>query len=733
MRHLSVLLFTMTLTISGIAQGSVRRIQGESASVLPPSVTAAAFLQRNASRFGWDVKQLAAVARVPAAKRHIVVFGQNVQGVPVYGHNLKVEMDLQGRVTHVWGEPLKDLAVPAGTPKAPELAVLAAENTLNTLLPLDLDPPLVLLPGRPARLAYLVVAWVGLKKFHVLVDAFTMNVILIDRAWFNAQGRVYGIDPARTPDPIDVELANLTSADSLVGRAGHVWNCVTATDNQGMPDPENMEVEEIPTSDATGNFLYDPVLTLDYTDFAAAVNLYYHVDRMDAHFRALGYTPPVDVTVVANVHSETGGVKTPMDNAYYTPLQNGNDGLFVGQGTNVDLAYGGDVVMHEMTHSVVAHSAIDLGVQQADQYGINRMPLGLHEGLADYFPASLNDSPVIGAYSLEMIQPGASRDLSNNDKVCPDDMVGEEHMDGELIGALNWQVRVALGAEFADEAIFTTLTRLTAASSFRDYAEILVATLEDMETAGDVTTNQIAAVQTVIEAKGLDICGRWVPLDEPRRVTNFGMDTLGQAMGGDCAQLRGMLDYMGVDITTMFQYQVIVPENATSLTLSFDFTPMGGTDLQYNVYGRGGQMVQYELVNVYGGMMLPRIQNYDRAWPANALDPPLSATTAELVWTINDTPPLPTGQEVYFSVTHANCPMTTLDVEATVSTEPIVDPDAGPDGDTDADVDADGSTEKPPAKKDGCSCSAGSSNRPNASFFLLLAVGLFFSLRRRVR
>ena len=735
MRHLSVLLFSLILTISGFAQGSVRRIQGESASSLPPSVTAARFLQRQAARLGWDASQLTAVARVPLAQRNIVVFGQNVTGIPVYGHNLKVEMDRQGRVTHVWGEPVKNLQAPAGAPKAPELAVLAAEDALNTVLPLDLDPPLVLLPNRPARLAYLVVAWVGMKKFHVLVDAFSAQVILIDRAWFNAQGRVYGIDPARTPEPIDVELANLSSAEALIGRAGHVYNCVTSVANQGMPDPENMELEEVPTSDASGNWLYDPILTLDYTEFAGAVNLYYHVDRMDSHFRMLGYTPPVDVMVVANVHSEAGGVKTPLDNAYYTPMQNGNDGLFVGQGTDVDLAYGGDVVMHEMTHSVVAHSAIDLGVQQADQYGINRMPLGLHEGLADYFPASLNDSPIIGAYSLEMIQQGASRDLSNNDKVCPDDMVGEEHMDGELIGALNWQVRVQLGAELADVAIYTTLTRLTAASTFKDFAETLIATLEDLETDGEITADQLAAVQGVVEAKGLDICGRWIPLDQPRRVTNFGLDTLGQAMGGDCAQLRGMLDYMGVDLTTMFQYQVVVPEDTTSLTLSFEFTPQGGTDLQYNIYGRGGEMVLYQLVSVYGGMMLPRIQTFDRSWPSNVLDPPMSGTTAELTWTIHDDPPLPVGQEVYFSVTHANCPLTTLDVSAELSTDPIVDPDAGPDGDTDGDTDADtdGSTEKPPAKKDGCSCTTGSRSRPNAGFFLLLAVGLFFSLRRRVK
>ncbi len=731
MRHFSVLLFTLILTISGIAQGTVRRIQGEPASALPPSVTAARFVRSHAAAFGWNVDQLKAVARVPLARRHLVVFGQDVAGVPVYGHNFKVELDSQGRVTHVWGDALRGLTRPAGTPVAPELAVLAAENELNTVLPLDLDPPLVLLPNRPARLAYLVVAWVGLKKFHVLVDAFSAKVVLVDRAWFNAQGRVYGIDPARTAEPIDVELANLSSAEALVGRAGHVWNCVTATAQQGMPDPENMELEEVPTSDATGNWLYDPVLTLDYHDYASAVNLYYHVDRMDTHFRFLGYTPPVDVMIVANVHSETGGVKTPLDNAYYTPMQNGNDGLFVGQGTNVDLGYGGDVVMHEMTHSVVAHSAIDLGVQQADQYGINRMPLGLHEGLADYFPASLNDSPIIGAYSLEMIQAGASRDLSDNDKVCPTDMVGEEHMDGELIGALNWQVRVNLGAAMADEAIFTTLTRLTAASTFKDFSETLVATIEDMVADGDVTSDQLAAVQAVIEQKGLDICGRWVPLDVPRRLTNFGLDTIGQAMGGDCAQMRGMLDYMGIDLTAMFQFQVVVPENATSLTVDFDFTPMGGTDLQYNIYGRAGEMVLYELVNVYGGMQMPRVQTYDRAWPAGTLDPPFTETSTTVTWTIHDDPPLPVGQEVYFSVTHANCPLTTLDVEATISDDPIEDPDAGPDADADTDADTDGGTEKPPAKKDGCSCSAGSSSHPAGSLFLLLAVGLFLGLRRR--
>lgn len=731
MRRIFLFLSFVSLIFTNVSNAAVRRVKGEAPSALPAHETAMKFLQRVSPAWGWNARQLQALGRVPITSGKLVVFGQQVDGHPVYGHSIKVELDGAGRVIRVWGEPLAGLQLPSGSPQAPELAILAAENALDVILPLDREPALVVLPWKPARLAYLVPAWVGIKKYHVLVDAFSLDVLLVDRQWFSAQGRVYPIDPARTPQTVDVELPELAQPGVLAGRAGHVYNCLRAASVQGMPDPENMEAEEISPS-AGEDFLYDPVLTLDYADYAGAVNLYWHVSRMDSHFRELGYAPPVPVKVVANVHSETNGTKTPMDNAYYSPLSNGNDGLFVGQGTNVDLAYGGDVVMHELTHSVVAHTSIDLGAQQADQYGLNRMPLALHEGFADYFPASLNDSPVIGAYALEQIQAGASRDLSNNDKVCPDDMVGEEHMDGEIIGAFTWQVREQLGAASADAAIFAAVARLTGSSTFKDFTEALLAILEDMAADGEVTAAQLDAVRAVAQAKGLDICGRWIPLDEPRRVTTLGLDMIGQAMGGDCQQLRGMLNYMDIDMTGLFQYKVAVPENATSLTVTFAFTPMGGSDLMYNLYARAGEMVRFELVNVYGGMMMPRVQTYDRSWPSSGLQT-LSENTTVITWSVQDDPPLPVGQDVYFALTHANCPVAYLDTTAEISTDPIVDPDAGPDADTDADadVDADAETPRPKSKKDGCSCATGSASPDFAPWLMLLGAALLALRRRR--
>jgi len=63
MRHFSVLLFTLILATAGLAQGAVRRIRGESASPLPPSVTATRFVQRHAATFGWNADQLKAACR----------------------------------------------------------------------------------------------------------------------------------------------------------------------------------------------------------------------------------------------------------------------------------------------------------------------------------------------------------------------------------------------------------------------------------------------------------------------------------------------------------------------------------------------------------------------------------------------------------------------------------------------------------------------------------------------
>ncbi|MBU1221441.1 hypothetical protein KKF34_12245 [Myxococcota bacterium] len=663
---------------------------------------------------------------------YVVRMKQFIDDVEVIGKSIAVEVSKDGRVTRSWGSVLKTRPQALKSVINPLKAIMAVEDALDTILPTGSEAKLFILPFKSPVLVYRVAAWNGLSRYHFYVNAQTGEIVRRLSTQSPALGRVYEIDPARTPATIDATLLNITTdATSLQGHGGlfTVHNCVSAPDSGMGPNIENMELEDVLPSDGEGNYLYEPLIdVVDYTEWAGAVNLYYHVDRMATRFTQLGYTADTALKIVANVHSEnTSGVKAPYDNAFYTPLTDGSDMITAGQGTDIDLAYGGDVIMHEFTHSVIAHISIPLETPQFDEYGIARMPLAIHEGLADYFPSSLNDSPVMGAWALEELG-GASRDLSNNSKVCPTDMWGEEHMDGEILGAFAWQVREVLGAEDADNIIFESMTRLPFGPTLKDFYDAVDETLGEWVTAGDVTDIQRNDILSVGQTKGLDICGRSIPLEADHTVNNFGLDMLGQMMGADCATVRQYLGPQGIEIPALFQYRLDIPEGTTSITLNPSYEIVqGGQDLEYRIYARTGEMVEYEMVNFMGYIELPRPDVYDMSWPAEGS---FETMTTEFTWTIQDDPPLPSGSTVYFAVASMNCPSTTLQIGLTVSDDPITDPDAGVDGGDDADTGTDGGTDDP-KDKDGCKCSAGTSSSSTLPYWFIFGIIGMVAFRRK--
>ena len=708
-----------------------------------PVKIAATQLKNNLSKVGWQNVNFEYFDTVTLPNSVIVHFKQYAGIYPVYGRYLSVEVKNNGQAVRFWGNPFLKLSTNDSPVVSPKEALIKAENTIGISLPSDVVSDLVVLPYKHGILAYKFNLYNGVKLWKLFSDAHTGQLIAMQKGWYNVLGRVYLLDPARTPDATDVELTALVEdATTLTGDFGSVVNCVSANaDYWGMPDVNSMVTEPIPASDASGNYLYDPVLDYDFTELAGGVNLYYHVHRMASHFRdALGYNQPIPVLVVSNMHSGSGSSAQPLDNAFYTPYGTNyeKDGLFVGQGTNVDLSYGGDVVMHEFTHSVINHVAIGIAAQgNADQYGINRMPLGIHEGLADYFPASLNNDPVIGAYALEMIQPGASRDISSFTKVCPNDMTGEEHADGELISSAMWGVRNIIGAERSDLLVYSALARMNNDSTFKDFYDSLVISLGDEVNAGNITSDEADQIKEAAKAKGLDICGRYVPLDnnQSQTVSVMGLTDLGSYMGASCEQMRNFFAQNNEDMPTLFQYKISVPEGTTQLTLSLNFQA-NGSDLKYRVYGRGGDMVTFNVSTGSYGIEMTTVDQYDKAWPASDSE---TSSVAEYTWNIYDNPPLPVGQDVYFTVTIENCPSSKLTIGAELSTDEIENPDAGTDTDdaTDTDITDDATDTGDDAthvktSEDGCSCSIpGSKSNPSSGLPYLIFFGTIFVFMMR--
>ncbi len=124
-----------------------------------------------------------------------------------------------------------------------------------------------------------------------------------------------------------------------------------------------------------------------------------------------------------------------MDNAFWDGF-----GINFGAGFTVfrNLAEYSDVVLHEYTHGTTDKI-----------YGFLQPSSAMHEGFSDYWACTVNDDPQVGEEMMLNGEPYL-RTIANN-KVYPEDLVGEGHVDGEIIAGAMWDTRLALGAESSDD------------------------------------------------------------------------------------------------------------------------------------------------------------------------------------------------------------------------------------------------------------------------------------------
>ncbi|MAE70146.1 MAG: hypothetical protein CME06_06715 [Gemmatimonadetes bacterium] len=124
-----------------------------------------------------------------------------------------------------------------------------------------------------------------------------------------------------------------------------------------------------------------------------------------------------------------------MDNAFWDGF-----GINFGAGRNLfrNLAEYSDVVLHEYTHGTTDRI-----------YGFLQPSSAMHEGFSDYWACTVNDDPQVGEGMMLNGDPYLR--TIENDKVYPDDLVGEGHIDGEIIAGAMWDTRLALGATSADD------------------------------------------------------------------------------------------------------------------------------------------------------------------------------------------------------------------------------------------------------------------------------------------
>lgn len=696
---------------------------------------AAVVLRDQATVFRLHGIELTPVRELRFADFRTVRFVQRYQGLPVWSTAVAARVAPDGSVRAVMVDVARDLTVSV-VPKLDEQAARAvAEATMGQSLPAGSSAELGVLPHDDLGG---VLAWrvhvpteAGMMRYEV--DAHRGTLIQAYSLARDAKGLVYPIDPSTPAE--ERELPNLTplSPQKLTGRAGAVYRHVS-----GDLETGGQVICEQSTEPNSGeDFLYPPPSDpRDLADPFADVNLYYHMDRMDSYFRDT-FGLPMDYGLLVVSNYAPGG--KPYPNAFYTPWggYGAPNAIFLGQ-ANVDFSYDSDVMLHEFTH-YVNQNAVNFseGVFDFDQYGLVTMPGAINEGTADYFSSSVNDDPVVGSVALGTY----ARNLEGASGRCPEDLWGESHEDGKLIGTVSWAVRKAVGAQLGDQLVWGALTMLPSGPSLGDFAKGLLQGAEDLLSQGTIDAAQMQQIEQAIAARGLDDCGRGLSLaGKTRKTSLFGLQVLGQYMGGySCSQMQ----QYGMQLSSLFYFQYTPKPQDTDVVFKVELERVHGSgDLNWSVFVRRVRPVTFAST---GNSPVPVPTQYDIA-KRN-----ITESSVEIVINADTTPAFQNTFPYYMVIAHKNCPITMATVSA-IHHSPQLEPDAGPDSDTqddaattdpDAGSEADaaqeeagsGSGELTPeqdASDDGCSCRVASESSGGWSAAAALgALGLLLGLRRR--
>ncbi|PRP99634.1 MYXO-CTERM sorting domain-containing protein [Enhygromyxa salina] len=435
------------------------------------------------------------------------------------------------------------------------------------------------------------------SRSQVWVSAGTGRVLdVIELVDLDNQAQVYAINPQHTPDPSTVTLTNidldqqswvedtLLDGTYLTGTRVRVFNCIDEEDGPYAPwrsDDECFPTQQI-SADAQGDFFVSlPNITLladnrDPTDLYAELSMYWHAEKFFGFMDTLGVEGfPCELSnMVANFHwlSPSPGYPEvdygPFNNAYYSgscELESGPTMLF-GQGSEIDFAYDGDVVYHELGHGIVQHlTPAGLRQHRSRADGVLRDARALNESIADYHTLMLTDRPELGDYAgfyWSSLGRAWIRD-ADNDAQCPRDMAGQEHNDSAPFTAALWAARRRVGAKL-DPVVIASLPLLPGDASIEEAAAALLMIAASERDAGAWTSGDYEQLERALAARNLIDCERVV--DDPASVDDpFFL------------YLRNNGKFVSPFWPGPVQYRQVVPEGSDNLLISFEVSEEGNS------------------------------------------------------------------------------------------------------------------------------------------------------------
>ncbi len=297
----------------------------------------------------------------------------------------------------------------------------------------------------------------------------------------------------------------------------------------------NIKKDVVPDPDGSYLSVEVPKDPLDPGDPFAELMTFFHMNVIHDYFKGTHGCESMDlpleayVNLMAYIEMETPFPGVPqgwvsMDNAMYMPKESfdafewlgedllkeylgieddldipfKNDALVFLQGPSVDFAHDADVIYHEYTHAVVGGDRV--WGYAVDEHGLMADPFAINEAYADYFACSIAGDPHSSEYALGILKNNeVGRDISIP-RICPDNYVGEEHVDGLIYSSALWELHETIGKEATDAIAYNALLSFDLLTTFQEAAEATVAEAALLDPPRD------AEVKAVFEKHGLLDC-----------------------------------------------------------------------------------------------------------------------------------------------------------------------------------------------------------------------------------
>jgi len=427
-------------------------------------------------------------------------FSQAADGVPVYGAELKVHFNREGRVVGLTNSSVPSAKlgsmshsvgaeqavasarshVPAGPVDAPESGDLPLPSTKLVIYAET---------GTPT-LAWEVILYTPGPTWQVFVHAKTRAVLAPARdlnRYATGTGQVFLVNAVVATR--DNTLRDNNDAASAVPPSAYRSVSLLGLDGTGFLDGRyaSSRATKRRVSSASETFVFDRS-----NDGFSETMGYYFLDYAQRYIQSLGFSSVNNRQQVFSVD------RYKKDNSSY---DSSKKTITYGTG-GVDDAEDAEVIWHEYGHSIQDN--------QVPGFGTSLEAASIGEGFGDYWAGSVGAQLSGGfqdlciadwdATSYSTTSPPCLRRLDST-KHYPENIVGDVHDDGEIWSAALWQIRTAIGAGKSDTVILQHHFLLTAGASFNQAANALVTAASNLQ----YTTREVNAIRSILQNRGFAV------------------------------------------------------------------------------------------------------------------------------------------------------------------------------------------------------------------------------------